>query len=150
MRLGEAIRLGAMLHPQAVGEMHATRSVSLPGDVLGLRTAVEATCALGAAVLAAGVRCRETISHGGGRPYRGQATQAGEVVIAVDMPWQWNLSDVALCPVCGDGRQSEELFRLIPHLNDDHRWTREQIADFIDAREDRINAAIAKATGVAS
>jgi hypothetical protein len=37
------------------------------------------------------------------------------------------------CPVCA--ATLLPLYRLIPHLNDDHRWTRERIADFVAAIE---------------
>lgn len=43
-------------------------------------------------------------------------------------PWLEKLED---CPVCNqaDGET------IIPHLNDKHRWTREQIADFVQTIE---------------
>jgi hypothetical protein len=34
----------------------------------------------------------------------------------------------APCPGCGDTAQDE----TIPHLNDDHRWSRERIADWLE------------------
>ena len=38
-----------------------------------------------------------------------------------------------VCPSCG-GRQHSNLAVVI-HLNDDHRWTREQIADWVEQFE---------------
>lgn len=38
-----------------------------------------------------------------------------------------------LCPVCGDGRPNT--VNAITHLNDDHKWTREQIADWVQTIE---------------
>ena len=36
------------------------------------------------------------------------------------------------CPVCG---VSTQLVHLVPHLNDDHRWSREKIADWVATKE---------------
>ena len=41
----------------------------------------------------------------------------------------------ARCPMAGDCAVdgTAPLFDLIPHLNDDHGWTRERIADWVEA-----------------
>lgn len=36
------------------------------------------------------------------------------------------------CPVCAWNSDDANLFSHVTHLNDDHRWTREQIADWLD------------------
>ena len=97
MRLSEAIRLGAMLHPQTFGR------VGRYDD--GAK--VVATCALGAA--------KEAGYFVGG-------------LFAVRCERQ-------RCPdaKCLYGRRRRVyLTSWIAHLNDKHRWTREQIADWVD------------------
>lgn len=90
MRLSEAIRLWAMLHPQYFG---ATYGMDVNHQVLG-------TCAMGA------------------------ARQAGFIVR------REGVLDIATrCPHCGKVRDA--LLRVITHLNDGHRWTRERIADWV-------------------
>jgi hypothetical protein len=51
----------------------------------------------------------------------------------------WVLDDPVLytpvfCPVCGSANDPIDAFHLrdaVIHLNDDHRWTRDRIADFV-------------------
>lgn len=46
------------------------------------------------------------------------------------------------CPLCGPVYTEDELFgtytpvSVVPHLNDFHRWSREQIADWVQTIED--------------
>lgn len=96
MRLSEAIRLGAMLKPQAFGTLW--RGVG--------------SCALGAAYDALGCAPFEFP-----REIERFAAQTIAVCPACESCWgPWPpLSGVA----------------VIGHLNDDHRWTREQIADWV-------------------
>ena len=52
--------------------------------------------------------------------------------------WPEILKTVSACPACIYER-SLDLYSVIVHLNDDHRWTREQIADWMDGIEsDRV------------
>lgn len=103
MRLSEAIRLGAMDHPQAFGV---------------LVTADGARCALGSALLAVGIPVIDS------------------VFVHAKAFAQWPIlgKHGQQCPVC-------EWFYLcnvagaIAHLNDCHRWTREQIADWVETIE---------------
>lgn len=98
LRLSEAIRLGAMLKPQAFGTWFDG----------------EGTCALGAAIDALGI------------------TESNVLLLAQTIVGR------ARCPVCGcDGAQ----FHLVPHLNDDHHWTRERIADWVEQQEQSIGGA---------
>lgn len=91
MRLSEAIRLGAMLKPQAFGEYNTGNT----------------TCALGAAMDASNLRCSEELH----------------------VLWSW-IDGTAMCPACADGER--HIGHIIAaHLNDRHRWTREQIADWV-------------------
>ena len=103
MKLSEAIRLGAMLRPQAFGDYT---------DGVG-------TCAIGAACEAYGVPLNADTEL---------------------LPWSELLeaTDVATCPVCGVSgpfESDEAFYGLIPHLNDDHRWAREAIADWVETIE---------------
>jgi hypothetical protein len=93
MRLSEAIRLGAMIRPQAFRTL-------LTDD---------GACALGAALLAVGARPEEAVP------------------LALNR-WPWASTVSADCPRCG---RSRAVFRVIAHLNDRHRWTREQIAKWV-------------------
>jgi hypothetical protein len=93
MKLSEAIRLGAMMMPQAFR--------TLLSD--------DGACALGAALLAVGARPEEAVRSALNR-------------------WPWASTVSADCPRCG---RSRTVFRVVTHLNDRHRWTREQIAEWV-------------------
>jgi hypothetical protein len=115
MRLSEAIRLGAMMRPQAFRTL-------LTDD---------AACALGAALLAVGARPEEAVRSALNR-------------------WPWASTVSADCPRCG---RSRAVFRVITHLNDGHRWTREQIAKWVAAIEPKdvpLEAAWRKDEGMAT
>ena len=99
MKLSEAIRLGAMMMPQAFRTL-------LTDD---------GACALGAALLAVGARPEEAVRSALNR-------------------WPWASTVSADCPRCG---RSRTVFRVITHLNDRHRWTREQIAEWVAGIEPR-------------
>lgn len=69
----------------------------------------DGACALGAALLAVGSRPEAAVRS------------------ALDR-WPWASTVSADCPTCG---RSRTVFRVITHLNDRHRWTREQIAKWV-------------------
>ena len=109
MYLSEAIRIGAAMKPQTFGVERDDRG----------------TCALGAA-------------------YDGMGTiNAGqEELIALDFNLKLIYDHKELCPACGlnleyreDKRKAGLICNMIPHLNDQHRWSREAIADYIEAME---------------
>lgn len=105
MKLSEAIRLGSMLRPQGFGELCTERNGEL------------ATCALGAAEEAAAEQFSGASddTEGEGDVYTIFAT---------------TLDKKRACPACKwVGRQAVK--HTIVHLNDDHLWTREQIADWV-------------------
>ena len=106
LKLSEAIRLGATLHPQATG-VYAVGNAH--GEVL-------ATCALGAALVAIGQN----------------PMIASELD---DIPAEWIPPGGFLCPACLYGDYSNHLDNMVGHLNDDHHWTREQIADWVETVE---------------
>ncbi len=97
MRLSEAIRLGAMMKPQAF-------RVLVTDD---------GACALGAALLAVGAVAERNAR-------------------AVFDRWPWASAVSASCPKC---RRSSLVIGVITHLNDNHRWSREQIALWVAAIE---------------
>ena len=94
MKLSEAIRLGAMLHPQHFGDYYDWDE----------HNKVIATCALGAA---------------GQAGYKQHPNEAF-------------LLTFTECPVCA---WNECLRAVVAHLNDGHRWTREDIADWVAVQE---------------
>jgi len=69
----------------------------------------DGACALGAALLAVGARPEEAVRSALSR-------------------WPWASAVSADCPGCG---RSRTVFMVITHLNDRHRWTREQIAKWV-------------------
>lgn len=61
------------------------------------------------------------------------ANEAARVALGTDAIWRTPLatSQSPECPVCEE-MVEDELCGLVFHLNDDHRWSREQIADFVE------------------
>jgi hypothetical protein len=112
MRLSEAIRLGAMMSPQARGHFFQ-RAVSDKESVI-------ATCALGAAALAVG----GSIFHFAG-PAHSRWPILGVLVPENELP----AGIVA--------RRSLRLADVIMMLNDKEGWTRTEIADWVDQFEAR-------------
>lgn len=135
MKLHEAIRLGSMLRPQNHGDLYAERT----RGILGLTTERMASCALGAAYEAAGVEpFIRTVAKGellSG--FRGQMAIADghETVISYPDPWYAFVQTIQPCPACTK-YDALELHRLIPHLNDRHKWARERIADWVQSIEE--------------
>lgn len=111
MRLSEAIRLGAMLRPQ---------EYSVLFDVSTGRS-----CALGAAAEAIGML---------------DITETNRFVNGVKAPqaWMW-VKRIAACPECGPmfacHYDKRDVQSVIIHLNNQHRWTRERIADWVESIE---------------
>ena len=75
---------------------------------------------------------------GGYRNYNDTATcalgAAEDAGFDVELP---HPTDEADCPACGRVFHEEDpdMEYTIPHLNDDHRWTREQIAAWVETVE---------------
>jgi hypothetical protein len=134
MGLSEAMRIGAMLRPQAYGDFRK----KIRTGFLGLFGKSEyATCALGAAVEAGNIpSILRQVDDNSAAPFRGGKSRAGTTVEEVQFPQEWldTIRVVAACPVCG---KPQRLAQQIPHLNDKHRWTRERIADFVALYEPR-------------
>ncbi len=138
MKLSEAIRLGATLHPQCFSGFEGTaKHVEFGGGFPWIHILEEkTTCALRAAYEANGSGFyRVTVPAGTyTASFRGAAgivTEAQEQQVW-DTPSHWPLEAESLCPQC---RQIDVLKRTIAHLNDVHKWTREAIADFVELHE---------------
>lgn len=101
MKLSEAIRLGAMMKPQAFGSFYDNGG----------------SCALGAACDALGI----------------------DPNLETQFLFVPDKIGYSVCPECGMTRfqrnTAEDDAYLIVHLNDIHRWTREQIADWVETIE---------------
>lgn len=76
-----------------------------------------ATCAIGAAWDAVGLLDSDGLSHKG-----------------CTFPWPEAISIKVNCPATGCVRHEGLLIAVI-HLNDDHYWTRERIADWVELHE---------------
>lgn len=114
--LSEAIRLGSMMKRQGYGYYRE----EVRASVMGIPALVEErTCALGAAADAVG-RLDEVAND----------DNVFEVVDVFGI-----LGTSAACPVCGAGGRRWDMSDVIPHLNDDHRWTRERIAEWVEGVE---------------
>lgn len=106
MSLTDAIRLGATTTRQ-------TRGVFFTG---GAGVAVR-TCALGAALHAVGRLITQN--------HAANSQDLSDLVVEI-FP---ELHVIAKCPEC---LLRDELGDMIVHLNDEHKWTRNQIANWID------------------
>ncbi len=113
MTLSEAIRLGATLKPQTHGHFHTP--------------AGRRTCALGAAIEALGLKATPSPNGTASNRVTGELQECS---MSYRWPEEWwaIVNILVPCPVCSDVRY---LLLMIPHLNDEHRWTREQIAEFV-------------------
>lgn len=119
MKLSEAIRLGSMMKPQIYGEISSGQG----------------TCALGAAIEAAGLTPEPAVPGivtGSGRIT--ETAKAGDIIIHTPEAWHAFFHGYHPCPAC---RVSSYGMRAIGHLNDEHRWTRERIADWVETIENR-------------
>lgn len=105
MKLSEAIREGAKLRPQT------HRRYWQPNGSCALGAAVEATKG---SVAASSVSIREHLNE----------------------VWQGLRDTYKYCPVdCCRWQRHEALYdvpAIVVHLNDDHDWTREEIADWVE------------------
>lgn len=122
MKLSEAIRLGATIRPQTHGCFHT------PG---GRRS-----CALGAAKEAMGLVPHPLKTAKQCRQRDGSLViyPIGSMVFDWPVEWRATFVTVAYCPVPGCTCLGT-VKSIIAHLNDDHRWTRERIADVVASVE---------------
>jgi len=108
MKLSEAMKLGAMVKPKGVDELF---TINQRGEL--------ASCAIGAAIDALYGEATESTDADG---------PAHEIYERFGF-----LQSIADCPAClwNDDFHGENVFAIVHHLNDDHNWTREQIADWV-------------------
>ena len=128
MKLSEAMRLGAMLRPQAFGRLYSETRTGFLG-LFGPR--VKTSCALGAAYEAGNVPIVRVRPGGASTPCRG-SSKAADLAYEPPPDWWRLLTSHAVCPDCPLTLVVSE---MIPHLNDEHRWPRPTIADFIATLE---------------
>lgn len=142
MKLSEAIRLGSMMKPQNFGEFYGhrlriERTASFPW--FRLRFA-ETSCAVGAAFQASGAGFKEVVYKKGAVIASFREGTVTRVLTKDETTHQW-IHPVewdaiwyreTVCPQC---QRVEPIYRLIPHLNDKHHWTRERIADYVETLE---------------
>lgn len=138
MKLSTAIILGTMLRPQSFSGFYEARDRPLhQHSILGLVVEERvSSCALGAAYEAVGCRSHTEISTKELKGFRG-SIKAGDTLLIMETPDEWYpvFYFQTGCPSCG---KADEVRRLIPHLNDDHKWAREQIAAFVATVEERL------------
>ena len=116
MKFSEAIRLGAMLKPQGRGAFLRIHEAVVFGDVFGLRYAIK-TCAVGAALDAVGA-LREFHQN-----YEGESDN--------ELVRRWPIVNSIVDPPVQNAPRRVSLARAIVGLNDQERWTREQIAEWV-------------------
>lgn len=104
MKLSDAIRLGSMIRPQGFDKYWPDGKTS---------------CALGAAFEAGGLRGHIEKAYN------------GDVTGLLPPIWATFLEAGQQCPLCSWGNQTIPTLSVITHLNDDHKWTRERIADWV-------------------
>lgn len=133
MKLSEAIRAGAKIRPQAYGSLYKT--------VWRWFRQEKQSCALGAAFEAGNCpTITRTVPKGTvSSPFRGDGVAVKEdtEVGFIRHPDEWDevYYHQTVCPQC---EKSDTVVVLIPHLNDDHRWTREEIALWVERKENTL------------
>lgn len=125
LKFSEAIRLGAMLKPQAFGKLQ---------DAGG-------SCAYGAALDACGIQDQDNVTE----------QQLCELFPITTAPASCPVCGLHLEPQPEPWqiRELKTVDEVITHLNDWHRWTRERIADFVETLETPQAAdAVARTEGI--
>lgn len=122
MRLSEGMFLGSAIHPQGFGALAA---YDKGGTVR--------TCALGAALVAVGAINKDG-EIVGGRIRACIYQQLWPEIAGIDE---------VKCPVCPSFARNQDsnlaVVNMITHLNDNHRWSREKIAEWAAGLEQQID-----------
>lgn len=128
MKLSEAIRLGAMMKPQAFdGVLLKGQSVTVMGERVDIPETI-CTCAIGAALDAIGRLPRIDYLEG---------------CIWTDPGCFFPiLNKAAPCPVPGCEGADIDWALPVSHLNEEHRWTRERIADWVESVENSVPVSV--------
>lgn len=121
MRLSDAIRMGGLLHPQAFG---ANFDVTFDG-------AIQSTCAMFGAGLSSGhlavpIGSLSVFTHAWPWPVLHETVQ---VPPAIRRYYRDLVGDDNFWP------SNQTVLEIIVSLNDDLRWTRDQIADWVAEQE---------------
>jgi hypothetical protein len=129
MRLSEAIRLGAALYPQAFDhytEVLETPPVTWQGHVLIDGFTELRVCAIAGAGFAIGL---------GDQIRNWENTDAdGDITTLLPREWRDLLHQESPCCAC-ECENPGTVESAIEHLNDEHGWTRERIAGWVESIE---------------
>lgn len=143
MRLAEAIRLGTMQWPrQAFGRFERfKRRFWFFGRY------ERALCALGTAYAANNRGTVTQVATEDTVGFRG-TIKAGDQITMMITPVEWMpfFNAMLVCPKCHALMPGKQ---LIPHMNDDHRMTREAIAVFVERVENAMTDLQVEAASVA-
>ena len=115
MTLPQAMRVGAIMRPHQEFR-------SFFGDALS-------SCALGAAAEGAGLKKWQDMSVDYVTPYEFLKERFADEMDTILRP----TCKSSLAMNCGRERPITSVYSLVKHLNDDHRLTREEIADCLEA-----------------
>lgn len=114
MTLSEAIRAGAQIRPQAFGSYFT-----------GTTRANACSCAIGAAYEASFTDS----------PLANECVDKDFDALAKLYPLL-NSDELLFCPECAGAEvRRENLCNMLIHLNDDHKWPRERIAEYVERFE---------------
>jgi len=110
--LSEAIKIGSLVHKQGFGAYKISRSIDANKDGVPNRI-VTHTCALGSALVGIGITDFDALNP--------------------EFPEEWDLERGVYYNKCNCLHKKDTLKDLILHLNDYHRWSREEIAEEIES-----------------
>lgn len=120
MKLSQAIKEGAKLRPQGFGDLFTTSDSG--DDVL--------SCALGGALEATGMLTPDTFFSNIDAKFCYLDLVAQFEGLDYFVNKQWYQRPKYSCPDCNTANEIDD---IVIHLNDDEKWTREQIAAFVEA-----------------
>ena len=108
MKIYEAIRIGCKLVPQQCFKEYYIENITIDEDGYAETDGHTASCALGAA-----------------------ADGIYQDAEDIDFYIAFCLTEAPVdCPDCS---KNDKLVEMIPHINDAHRWSRERIANWLEA-----------------
>jgi hypothetical protein len=115
MKLSEAIRMNGMMKPQGSGSLSMYSA--------------DAPCALGGALQSIG---KQHVATKVIDPFDSCSPEFDRNYWEVAEAWPWSVRHIHdHCPVSVCSCNYSDAASLIYHLNDTHRWTRQQIADWV-------------------
>lgn len=122
-RLSDAMRLGATIHPQIYGNLFAWENVECISRMPGCDFRITGTCALGGAIAAIG-RGPESV----------QKHECVDYYMELERRWPEMVTRLVNCPDHKPGKcvLGMTIINAVAHLNDNHCWPREKIADWLE------------------